>query len=347
MVKAGIIGCGFVATRAHIPVYRALGVDIAAVCDQNESRARSCARKFRVKRWFTDADRLLREELDLVSVCTPPSTHAKVAIACARAGKHVLVEKPMTTTVQDADRLLGAVKDAGVKLCVVHNYRFFPAVVDTERRVSEGRIGRIVALEAVGHDFAPMSISQSLFYYTKWGLLEDLGSHFLDIINFLVKSRVVKTDGIALDYTGSMNSLNHILTTMVFESKASAVLDLSWVTGYEMSLKVWGTAGSLVVDVRNNQVQEVHGFSTPLEDLSASAQKLFKTMKSSLKGTYFKGALYYHRDVIRRFIESIERDIPPPVTGEEGRATVAMIDQIQRNVSIMRVEKGTGISEVP
>jgi len=251
----------------------------------------------------------------------------------------------MTTTVQDADRLLAAVKDARVKLCVVHNYRFFPAVVDTERRVSEGRIGRIVALEAVGHDFAPMSTSQGLFYYTKWGLLEDLGSHFLDIINFLIKSRLVKTDGIALDYTGNMKSLNHILTTMVFKSKASAVLDLSWVTGYEMSLKVWGTAGSLLVDVRNNQVQEVHGFSTPLEDLSASAQKLFKTVKSSLRGTYFKGALYYHRDVIYRFIESIERNIPPPVTGEEGRATVAMIDQIQRNVSIMRVEKGTGISE--
>ena len=331
-MKVGVIGCGAIARRAHLPSYRALGAEILVVSDLREDVAKSCARKFNVKKWFTNYHELLKEDIDLVSVCTPNSTHAPITIDAAKMGKHVLVEKPMANNLQDANKMLKACKDSGVGLSVMHNYRLFPCVLEAKKRIEDGRIGNIVSIHAIGRDFAPMSWTHSTWFYHKWGLLEDLGYHFVDLINFLCHSPLVDVKVIARDCTDNMNCLNHIQAIMLFENKICTDLDLSWVSGsYEMSLKILGTAGTLEVDIRNNNLQEIHGYTTPIEDLSNSLKKSLKVGKAVINKTYFKGPIFYNQLVIKKFMESIVNKTNLTASGEEGREVVAIMDLIKKS----------------
>ncbi len=334
-MNVGVIGCGMIARRAHLPAYQSLdSVDIVGVSDFKEGAARFCARKFGVKKWFVDYHEMLKEDLDLVSICTPNSTHVQITKDVAEAGINVLVEKPLATSLQEADEMIDTCKRHGVQLCVMHNHRFIPVLLETKKRIDGGRIGRIVSMYATRYNPIPMSDwSSSSWFYYKWGLLEDIGCHAIDSINFLCGSEFQDVKVLARDYIKNMGCLNHILAMILFRNQASAVLDLSWVSGcMEGSLKVQGTAGMLNVDIRNDHVQEIHGYLTPLEDLKNQISKSYKTMKAVLNKTYFKGALQYHKQIIEGFIASIVDGREPPISGEEGRKTVAVIEAIKHSL---------------
>jgi UDP-N-acetylglucosamine 3-dehydrogenase len=334
-VKVGIIGCGAIARKAHIPAYRDLGVDIIAVADTNEQRAKSCARRFKVKKWYTDYTRLLNEDPDLVSICTPPSTHSEITVNAAKAGASVLVEKPMTISLEDADSMLNVCRNTGVKLCVVQNYRFFPCVLEAKKRLQDGRIGDIVSVHAIEHDF--IDVMDSSWRFEKWGILEDLGPHVIDIINFLFNSPIDDVKVVARDYTGNLGCLSHVQALLVLRNKACADIDLSWMTGaYEFSLQILGTAGTLQIDLRNNSLREIHGYTTPLEDLRATIGKSATVARAVLNRSYFRGALLYHAVIITKFLESITNGTDPPVTGEEGKAVVTVIASIKKAITASR-----------
>jgi UDP-N-acetylglucosamine 3-dehydrogenase len=333
-VNVGVIGCGMVAKKAHLPAYRSLeDVNLIAVSDLEKHRAKFCAKKFGASKWFTDYHELLKEDLDLVSICTPIFSHAQIAKDAAKAGINVLVEKPMATNLQEADEMIDACKQSEVQLCVLHNFRYVPCLLDAKKRIADGRIGRIVSVHATQYGLIPMSWSHSSWFYYKWGLLEDIGIHMIDTIDFLCDSELEDVEVIARDYTDNMECFNHILSIMSFRSKATAILDLSWVSGcVESSLKVQGTGGLLNIDVRNNHIQEIHGYLTPLEDLKSQTKKSFRTMKAALDKTYFKGNLLYHRQIIKEFISSIINGKQPPIPGEEGRKAVAVMDAIKSSI---------------
>jgi predicted dehydrogenase len=102
---------------------------------------------------------------------------------------------------------------------------------------------------------------------------------------------------------------------------------------FELSLKILGTAGTLEVDVRNNHLREIHGYSTPLEELADLSRKSFKIAGAVLNRSYFKGPLFYHAVIIREFLESIISGRNPPVTGEEGKAVVTVIDSMKQAIT--------------
>jgi UDP-N-acetylglucosamine 3-dehydrogenase len=332
-MRVGVIGCGMIAKKAHLPVYQSLeNVDIIGVSDLEERQAKSCAKKFGINKWFTDYHQLLKEDLDLVSICTPIFTHAQITKDAAEAGVNVLVEKPMATTTQEADEMIAACRQYGVQLCVMHNYRFVPCLADAKNRIFDGRIGRIVSIQATRYELLPMSWSHSSWFYYKWGLLEDIGVHMIDVIDLLCNSELEDVKVVARDYTDNMGCLNHILSIMQFKNKATASLDLSWVSGcVESSLKIQGTGGMLNVDIRNNHIQEIHGYSTPLEDLKSNTKKSFRTMRAAIDRTYFKGTMLYHKQIIVDFISSIRDGRAPPVTGEEGRKSIAIMGAIKHS----------------
>ena len=95
-MKVGVIGCGAIAQRAHIPTFNSIeGVEVQAVCDINEEKAKKTAKKYKIKEYYTDYKTMLENpSINLVSICTPPNLHAEIIIEAARAGKHVLVENP-------------------------------------------------------------------------------------------------------------------------------------------------------------------------------------------------------------------------------------------------------------
>src|SRR6202162_4621633 len=136
-LKVGVIGCGLIAQVMHLHYLRELGdrFEIVAVCDLSDEVRAPCAREYGVPEQCATWQELVARPLDAVLVLTSGS-HAPIAIAAARAGMHVLVEKPMCFSVAEGQAMVGAADAAGVTLMVAYNKRYDPAYL---RVVAESR----------------------------------------------------------------------------------------------------------------------------------------------------------------------------------------------------------------
>ena len=165
-IRIGIIGCGGIAHAAHFPRYAKLeGVKLVAVADVNEDSARSAAETFGAESWYTDFRELTaRDDIDAVSVTTPPKWHWEAAVAAANAGKHVLVEKPMARNVKEAAAMIKAAEENGVILMVTHHDRFDPLNIKIKSLIDQGAIGTPYEISLVGGDWHMVG---SAWFYDK------------------------------------------------------------------------------------------------------------------------------------------------------------------------------------
>lgn len=158
-MRIALIGCGWIVERSHVPALRdAEGVEVVAVADTSLERAWIVARALGLpaSACTTDhRDLLARADVDAVSIATPPASHRPLVEEAAAAGKHVICEKPLATTLADADAMIGACAQAGVQLALFHNYLWYPETQEALRLIREGAIGEVVATEVSGFGARP------------------------------------------------------------------------------------------------------------------------------------------------------------------------------------------------
>ena len=142
-VKVGIIGCGSIATHRHLPEYMLNDhVEIVAVCDSVEERAKEKGRMYHAN-FYTDYKELLSDSnIEAVSVCTPNYLHAPITIAALNAGKHVLCEKPMATSKEEALAMIEAAERNNRKLMIAHNQRLVESHVQAKKKKKNHRFRR-------------------------------------------------------------------------------------------------------------------------------------------------------------------------------------------------------------
>ena len=333
-MRVGIIGCGAIAARAHIPAFARAGATLVAVADIDISRAKALAKKFSVPAVYSDYHELLAEDVEMVAICTPPKTHAQIAIDAADKGKHILLEKPMTTSLEDAKRVVNACRLNKIKLCMVHEFRFFPCVQEAKKRISSGKLGNILSIEMISHPQFPMRWTDSTWFYDKWNLLDDMGVHIIDILGYLTDWIPPRTvSAVARDATGNMGFFNQIQAIIELVNSCAVYLNLSYVTGtYEMTGRIFGTAGKIEVDVTNNYLSEIHGYITPIDELSSTIRKSWRTAGAIITKAYFRGSLNYYDVVIPSFLNSIAQGTDPPVGPEEGMWVVDFVQRIKDSV---------------
>jgi len=202
MVNIGIIGCGKIAQVRHIPEYAANpGAQLAAYYDLNPARAAELAKKYGGKAYASVEELLADKKIDAVSVCTSNVTHAEITIAALRAGKHVLCEKPMATTLADCEAMVRAAKTAGRALMIGQNQRLAKAHVKARELIASGLIGEIVGFRTTFGHGGPETWSvdpgQNVWFFDKnkaaMGAMADLGVHKTDLIHYLTGQVVVET----------------------------------------------------------------------------------------------------------------------------------------------------------
>lgn len=143
-VNVAVLGCGFWGSN-HTRVFSELNnCNLIAVADVNADRARSIGEKYHIK-WYDDSSKLIeRKDVEFISICTPTVTHAELALRAIEAGKHVLLEKPMTNTVKEAEDIINSARRKDVRVMVGFIERFNPAVRKAEELIKNGEIGGIV-----------------------------------------------------------------------------------------------------------------------------------------------------------------------------------------------------------
>jgi predicted dehydrogenase len=199
MIRVGIIGCGKIAQVRHLPEYAEnAACSITAVYDINQERAREIARQYGVKAYATYRELLEDKDIDAVSVCAANAVHAEITIAALNAGKHVLCEKPMATTLQKCEAMAEAARRNGKFLMIGHNQRLAKAHIMARRLIEQGVIGRILTFRTTFGHGGPETWSvdpgQNVWFFDKrqagMGAMADLGIHKTDLIQFLTGRKV-------------------------------------------------------------------------------------------------------------------------------------------------------------
>ncbi len=251
-VGVAVIGCGSTAHRRHLPVWSGLsGARLAAVVSRDPERRAAAATKYGAARAYADWHAVLEDpDVAAVDICVPHGLHGEIAVAAARAGRHVLCEKPMAADLATAEEMLAAARAAGVVLMPFHNMRAGGAARRALELVRGGAVGRPVLIRGVmahgGPDAADPTRRWFLTAEAGGGALLDLGPHLFDLAATLagqpaarVRATLRRAPGEPVERDG--------LVEVAFPDGALAQLTLSWshTAGRETRLVVQGTAGVL------------------------------------------------------------------------------------------------------
>jgi len=232
MKKLGVavIGAGFWG-RNHARVFTELEeTELLAVCDINAERAKAIAKQFGVKAYTSTAKMLKIKDLDAVSVCTWSTSLAKEALKALKAGKHVLVEKPMAANSKQAETLIKTAEKEGLHLSVGFLMRFIPGLQYIRKAVESQEIGEIVCATAKRVSEWPERIGDV-------GVVKDLAIHDIDVMRYLFGSDPVAVYA----KTGNMRHKKfedyaHIMLT--FERGKNAFIEANWLTPYKTRVLV-------------------------------------------------------------------------------------------------------------
>lgn len=338
-MRMGLIGCGAVASKGHLPALRRMdNIELYAVADIDLDLARKVAKRNGAKKYFADYQELLKEDcVDIVDICVPSHLHGQVAIDSAKAGKHLLVEKPLTYTVKEAQKVLDAVSKNNVKLCVVQNYRYIPALQEAKKNVLCGRLGRIVSIAGCAHTLIPLQWTDSTWLYEHGGALYDWGPHLIDAIYWLADSKIKKVSAFGGDFLGNMKCVNYIQVLMEFENMAVCSASITWLTALSLHLDIHGTAGSAKVDFRFSNFLDYYGFLDPLQEARNSLTKLFNSSREAVTGSLFQGATKFYAKLISDFVKSIEKNTKTPTPGEEALEVVTALEAAKLSLEENRV----------
>jgi len=269
MKKLGVavIGAGFWG-KNQARVFKELKeTELLAVCDMNAEKARDVAKQFGVKPYTKTGRMLRRKDIEAVSVCTWSTDLAKEALKALKAGKHVLVEKPMATNVKQAEKMLEMAEEMGLHLTVGFLMRFIPGIQQIKKATENKTIGELVCATAKRVSEWPERVGDV-------GVVKDLAIHDIDVMRYLFKE-----DPIAVyAKTGSMRHKkfeDYAQIMLTFEGGKSAFIESNWLTPYKTRiLMVTGSKAimkldyitqELIIEDAKETVQPRHPWQEPLK----------------------------------------------------------------------------------
>ena len=326
-IKVAILGAGFIAD-IHMESYHRFVPEakIVAVYTRNAEKAKAFAEKHHINSWYTDLDEMLEHTgCEVVDICLPNYLHATTTIKAAKAGKHVIIEKPLAVTLQEADAMIGACKEAGVKLMYAEELCFAPKYERVRHMVNEGAIGDIYMLKQSEKHSGPHS---DWFYdiaLSGGGVLMDMGCHGIAWFRWMLKNAK------AISVYASMSTVLHgartkgednSLVIIDFENGVTGLVENSWAKhgGMDDKSEVYGTAGVVYADLFMGNAAisySKNGYGYAMEKADTTIGWSFTVFEE----IFNQG--YPHE--LKHFIECVQQNKQPLVTGEDGRAVLEII----------------------
>lgn len=262
-MNIGIVGLGLMG-QIHITAWQATGAKIIAVHDHNADHAAQIAQTIGAKACTLEQ---LFELADVVDICTPTPHHKDITVAAARAGKHVVCEKPMALTLADANAMIKACEEAGVRLFIAHVVRFFKQYQAAADSLARGEIGRLGTLRLKRAGYQPAKTGDNWFLDSNrsGGVPLDLMVHDFDVANWFAgisgAGRVTRVFARSTRSQRPEASGDVVLATLRFEHGAIAHLEGAWaypIGVFRTGFDVAGTDG--VLEWRSDEASSLQSF---------------------------------------------------------------------------------------
>lgn len=346
MIKTGIIGCGKVA-HLHAQALQHLNEsDFTAVFSRTLNKAKDFGQQYGVKGYDDISRMIIEEKLDLVVICTPHPNHLNPTKEAIEAGAHVLVEKPLASSLEDCDTMIKVARDYKKKLGVISQRRWYEPVLRVKKAIDDGKIGRPVlgTINMLGwrdENYYTSDPWRGSWEHEGGGVLVNQAPHQLDVLQWFM--------GEIDEVYGSWANLNHpyievedtALAIVKFKGGGlgNIIVSNSQKPGIYGKIQIHGSNGASVGVQPEGGSMFVAGMSKiaepPVNDLWTVPGEESLLIKWIQEDTEFfntiDATVYYIERQIEDFLNAILKDKDPLVTGEEGRKTVELFTAIYRS----------------
>jgi predicted dehydrogenase len=249
----GIVGAGIIAAVHADAIALLPDARLVAVTDVADGAARDFAAARGCDAEPTLDDLLARRDVHVVCVCVPSGLHAEVGVRAAKAGKHLVVEKPVDVTLEAADRLLAAARQAGVTLTVMSQHRFDPGVTELKRLIDDGALGRLVLGEASTKWHRTQAYYDAAAWRGTWamdgGALLNQGVHYVDLLRWCM-GPAVEVTAVCTTQAHDIEVEDTALAIVRFASGAVGTISATTAAypGFPQKLEITGTEGTVTVE---------------------------------------------------------------------------------------------------
>jgi len=320
--RIALVGCGRI-SRNHVDaISRIDGLELVAAADEDASRAREVAEPLGIP-WFTSYEKMLADvESDVVSICTPSGVHPVQGVLAARAGRHVVTEKPMAISLKGADELVHACDVARVHLFVVKQNRLNAPVQALKRAVEAGRFGRLYMASCTVFWARPQEYYAQAPWRGTWefdgGAFMNQASHYVDMVQWLmgpVENVMAKTATLAR----KIETEDSGVAILKFRSGALGVIEVTMLTyprNLEGSITLLGEKGTAKIGGTAVNKVENWEFAEPEPD-----DALIRALDTNPPTVYGYGHEGYYRNVLA----VLRGDAKPETDGRAGRKSLELI----------------------
>lgn len=320
----GIVGCGMISGWHAEAILKIQGARLVGITDINAKAVAAFAEKYNTKAFSAIEALLESKEVDVVCICTPSGLHAPLAIKAANAGKHVIVEKPMAITLNEAEDVVRACKVNGIKLAVISQLRFTDTVCKLKDSVQKGMLGRLIT----GDIYMKYYRSQEYYDNGGWrgtwkmdggGALLNQGIHGVDLLQYIM-GPVSSVFAYTRTLARKIEVEDTAAALLEFENGALGVIQAttSIYPGSPRKLEICGDKGTIALEEDNIVNWVIEGQEgIDLSNLNGTANSSFMDPKAiSIEG---------HVKQIGDMVDAIRYDRKPLVDEYEGKKTVEII----------------------
>ncbi len=324
MIRAGIVGAGF-AANLHAEGLVATGrAEIVGVVSATPASREAFSKQWGCESYADVATMLAAARPDVINLAMPNRLHHEATLAAARAGVHVICEKPLAMNLGEADRMVRACHDAGVHLLYAEQLCFAPRYRKVRELVRSGALGSIVSVQHHERHGGPHA---SWFHdpaLSGGGVLLDMGCHGIELTRWLLDRPAVRSVHARLGVFKHLDGVvdDHAVVTLGFDSKTVAIIDCSWAApgGIDERLEVLGTKGSVVADLARGQAMLVYsdvGVGYAAEKVEQTTGWTFVAHEEARTWGWF--------GEMAHFVDCIEGRSEPEETGADGRSVLEIV----------------------
>lgn len=336
-MRYAIIGCGRISSN-HLAAAQTHGLEIVGLCDIDVRKTEEKLENFKLNKATTSIysdylEMLLAEKPDLVSICTESGSHAEIALDCIRAGVHIIIEKPIALSIEDADAIIEEAEKYSVKVCACHQNRFNKSVMKIREAVEQNRFGKLF------HGAAHIRWNRGPQYYEQapwrgtWeqdgGALMNQCLHNIDLLRWMMGDNVDEV----FAYTDRLNH-SYIeaedigLAVVKFSNGSYGLIEGTtnvYPKNLEETLFLFGENGTIKAGGQSVNIIEEWQF----DDMLDNPKEVKATYHENPPNVYGFG----HTPLFGDVIDALQNDREPMVTAEDGRRAVELVLAIYKSAA--------------